>query len=111
MQGVNLPTAVFMTSSIVTTLGYMAPPSLYHLFLDNSWKDWGNALRTRDLWRFRYMPDIIIEHLHPQAGKSEWDEGYVEVNGGEMWTRDETAYKEYVDSGGEAADIAKLMVL
>ena len=78
MHGPNLPTAIFMTSSIVRTLGYMAPSQFTHLYIDNVWKTWGESLRTRGPHHFRYMPDVVIEHCHPQAGgKSEWDEGYL----------------------------------
>ena len=33
--------------------------------------------------------------MHPQAGKSEWDTGYVEVNSGAVWTADEATYNAY----------------
>lgn len=107
MQGALLPTAVFMSSSIVETLGYMAPPSFTHLFLDNVWRDWGNGLG-----RLFYQPQVVIEHLHPQAAgeKAEWDEGYVRVNGGEMWEKDEIAYKAYCEEQ-LAADIEKLRAI
>lgn len=89
-QGPQLPTAVFMDARIIQTLGYMAPPLLKHLFLDNSWKTWGEYLNT-----LVYMPDVIIEHMHPQAGKAEWDEGHTRVNGGEMWDHDREQWAAY----------------
>lgn len=74
-QGPNLPTAVFMTSDIIKTLGYMCPPGLVHMYLDNAWLAWGQGID-----RLRYLPDVVIEHVHPQAGgKAEVDEGYREV--------------------------------
>lgn len=107
MQGPLLPTAVFMTADIVRMLGYMSPPVLRHLFLDNAWKTWGERLGT-----LRYFDDVIIEHMHPQAGtvaKADWDEGYERVNSGEMWKHDEGMWKLYERSpDGLEADIAKL---
>lgn len=89
-QGPNLPTAVWMSSCIVETLGYMVPPGMRHLFCDNFWRDLGNGLG-----RLIYLNHVVIEHMHPQAGKSEWDPGYVEVNSGDVWTADEETYKAY----------------
>ncbi len=105
-QGPNLPTAVFMTSDVIRTLGYMCPPGLIHLFLDNAWKAWGEGMG-----RLRYLPEVIIEHLHPQAdGKAEWDEGYSEVNGGAMWAADSEAWEAY-KADRLAEDIEKLRSL
>lgn len=91
IQGPNLPTAVFMSSSIVATLGYMVPPGLDHLFADNSWLTWGKRLN-----RLRYLPEIIIEHVHPLAGKAASDEGYERNNSGATWDHDQAAFDEYV---------------
>jgi hypothetical protein len=102
MQGANLPTAVFLDSRIVSTLGYIAPPELKHLFLDNAWKTWGEYLDT-----LTYLPDVIIEHMHPQAGKAEWDEGHARVNSGEMWNHDRQAWNHYA-ADRLHEDIAKL---
>lgn len=100
MQGPLLPTAVFMDSRIIRALGYMAPPALRHLFLDNTWRDWGNALGT-----LTYLPDVIIEHMHPQAGKAENDEGYGRVNAADIWDHDEKAYEAYKTNGGQHRDM------
>lgn len=93
IQGPNLPTAVFMSAAIIQTLGYMVPPGFTHMYLDNTWKTWGEGMG-----RLHYMPHVIIEHLHPIAGKAEWDERYVEVNAGHQYAADEAAYKNYLAS-------------
>ena len=89
-QGENLPTAVLLKSSIVKTLGFMAPPVMKHLYLDNFWKDMGNELNS-----LRYLDDVIIEHMHFLIGKSEEDAGYAEVNSSEIGNHDRLAYLEY----------------
>lgn len=104
LQGANLPTAVFLTSDVVKTLGYMCPPHLVHMYLDNAWKDWGTSMS-----RLRYLPDVIIEHLHPVAGKAPGDEGYAEVNA--FMDPDQLAYGEYRDTGEFTIDCAKLYAL
>lgn len=93
LQGPNLPTAVFMTAGIIKTLGYMVPPGLVHMYLDNTWKEWGLRLD-----RIFYLPNVIIEHMHPVAGKAEWDERYIEVNAGSQYTADSLAFQNYLTS-------------
>lgn len=106
LQGENMPTAVAMTSDIVQTLDYMAPPAMVHLCVDLVWKDWG-----RGMGRITYLDDMVIEHLHPAVGKAELDAGYEEVNSTEMVTADSAAYYDYRDNGGLEADLVKLRKL
>ena len=98
IQGENLPTAVAMTGDIVRELGGMVPPGLAHLYLDNFWLQLG-----KDLGAISYLGHVIIEHLHPIAGKAEWDEGYKEVNADEIYTADSKAFYEYISSPAYAS--------
>lgn len=97
VHGPNLPTQVALTANIVRTLGRIAPESLRHLYVDNYWRDLGNAAQC-----IRYLPDVVIEHMHPGVGKAEWDEGHIRVNAPEVWTHDESAYAEYMKIGFDA---------
>ncbi|MFF3324953.1 hypothetical protein [Streptomyces sp. NPDC002889] len=106
LQGELMATAVAMTSDIVTTLGYMAPPALVHLCLDLCWMDWG-----RGMGRITYLDDVILEHMHPANGKAPMDAGYQECNSSEQSTADATAYFDYRDNGGLQTDLAKLRAL
>ncbi|NML55376.1 hypothetical protein HHL19_16530 [Streptomyces sp. R302] len=106
LQGENMPTAVAMTSDIVTALGYMAPPSMIHLCVDLVWKDWGTGMG-----RITYLPDMIIEHLHPANGKAELDPGYEECNSTAMVDHDNAAYHAYRDGGGLNTDLTRLRAL
>jgi hypothetical protein len=106
LQGQTLPTAVFMSANIVETLGYMVPPGLVHMYLDNTWKTWGEAMN-----RLKYLPDVIFEHMHPVAGKAEWDAGYVEVNAGQRYIDDERAFREYTLSQRFIDDVNKMRSL
>lgn len=90
LQGANLPTAVFMQSRMIRTIGTMAPAVMRHLYLDNFWKELGE--RTGGL---RYLDDVVIEHLHPVNGKAAWDEGYARVNASEADRRDREAWLNY----------------
>lgn len=75
IQGAALPTQVAMTSDIVRATGHMVPPGIVHLWLDNAWLALGQALGA-----ITYLPDVVVEHLHPIAGKAPMDAGYAECN-------------------------------
>jgi hypothetical protein len=105
LQGERIPTQVAMTSDIVRALGFMAPPTLTHLYVDNFWRDLGEAAGC-----LRYLPDVVVEHMHPVAGKADWDEGHVRVNQPSMYQRDAEAYGRYVTENF-AADLAKVQAL
>lgn len=105
-QGRGLPTQCAMTSDIVHALGYMAPPTLTHLWLDNFWASLGNEAGC-----IRYLPDVVVEHRHPFIGKASWDAGYERVNATAMQDRDRAAFDAYVASGGLAEAVAKVRAL
>jgi hypothetical protein len=89
-QGRNLPTAPALTADIIQTLGYMGPPALGHLYVDNFWKDLGERADC-----LRYLPLAVVEHMHPLAGKATVDAGYERVNDPEQYRRDSAAYEAY----------------
>ncbi len=89
-QGENLPTAVFMHGDVIRATGKFAPERLWHLYADNYWRDLGAAAGC-----LRYLPDVIIEHLHPAAGKSEHDATYEDSNNGGVWTADAAEWDRY----------------
>jgi hypothetical protein len=91
LQGERLPTAVLLSSSIVQAIGYMAPPELVHMYMDNFWLTLG-----RGLGNAFYDGDCIIEHMHFINGKAERDAGYIEVNAPEVYMKDSEAYQRYL---------------
>ena len=91
LQGVNLATAVMMSTNLIKPVGYMAPPKLIHLFMDNYWMTLGRNLGT--LW---YFDKVIIEHIHPVAGKTEWDEAYMAANSTEVSNKDREEFLRYI---------------
>lgn len=104
-HGENLPTAVVMTSNIVTTLGYFVMPGGVHLFLDNFWLAIGKGLESA-----HYLDDVVIEHLHPFFGKADHDTTYTEANDTKVWSADEATFNNYVATQLQA-DLEKLRVL
>lgn len=91
LQHERLPTQAALTADIVRVLGHMAPPQLKHLFVDNYWKALGEAAGC-----LRYLPDVVVEHLHPLAGKAEWDAGYRRANSPAKYQADMAALDRYL---------------
>ena len=92
-QSENLPTAVGMHGTIVRELDGMVPEGLLHLYLDNFWKQIGI-----DIGALTYLPETIIEHMHPLAGKAQVDQGYIDVNAPEVYDADKIVFDAYMDS-------------
>lgn len=90
VQGEKLPTQWAMTSDIVTALGRMVPADVEHLYCDNSILDLGRAADC-----IRYLPDVVIEHAHPVAGRGAWDAGYERVNARAQYAKDHAAYARW----------------
>lgn len=103
LQGERLPTAAFLPSRLVRALGFMAPPVLRHLYVDNFWMELGE--RTGGL---RYLPYVVIEHLHPAAGKAEMDERYAAVNDPASDDTDRRAWLDFRDGVGFAGALRRV---
>ena len=103
IQGPALPTAVLLNRRVITANGYMAPPVLRHLYVDNYWRALGEGVGS-----LMYCGDVVIEHVHPIAGKAEWDDGYARVNAGHMYEQDRAAWDAFVADGSLARDIERV---
>jgi hypothetical protein len=90
IQGQALPTQVAMTSDIVLATGHMVPPGIVHLWIDNAWLALGQALGA-----ITYLPDVIVEHQHPIAGKAAWDAGYAECNTDALMDADRAVFEQW----------------
>jgi hypothetical protein len=105
IQRWKLPTAVFMDSLIVRTVGYFCAPGVIHLYNDDAWKMLGERLGT-----LTYIGDCVIEHCHPLVGTAVTDQGYADVNSDERWSTDGPAFDKWRDTQLDG-DIAKLLAV
>lgn len=105
LQGRNLPTAPVITANIVQTLGWMGPPQLRHLYVDDFWRDLSDAASC-----LHYLPSVVVEHMHPVAGKAAMDAGYRRANAPERYRDDGAAYQAY-RRGDFDRDVAKIKAL
>ena len=98
IQHEAIPTACFMTSNIVRALGWMAPPTLEHLFCDDAWRAISDAAGCR-----RYLPDVKITHYHPTVCRAPNDATYERGNSVDVWARDRAGYEAWLADGLEVA--------
>lgn len=105
VHGAAIPTQIAMTSDIPAALGWIAPPVLRHLFVDNFWRELGHALD-----RIRYLPDVTVEHMHPLVGKAPEDDGYRRVNAPDRMEADRVAYELYMHDQF-SADVDKVQAV
>lgn len=90
LMGERIPTQVAISSSIVKSLGFFGPPGFTHLNVDLTWKDMGEALG-----KLRYLPDVVVEHMHPAAEKAPEDTGYKWANSAFMVKQDGIEYERW----------------
>lgn len=105
LQREKLPTQWAMTSDIVRALGRMVPAPVEHLYCDNAVLALG-----READCIRYLPDVVVEHVHPVARKAPMDDGYRAVNAPAQYRRDGDAYRRWV-AGGLARDASTVRAL
>ena len=90
-QHERIPTAWFVEGRIVRALGWLGLPMSDHLYLDNAWQALGEHMEC-----LHYLPDVVIEHLHPYAHKAEWDDLYRSRNSVDEYTRDRAGFDTWV---------------
>lgn len=62
-QGEALPTVCAWGGELYGALRRMVPGALWHLYVDDYWRELGKALG-----RLTYLPEVLVEHCHPHAG-------------------------------------------
>lgn len=101
-QHERLPTSWWLSRPIVDAFG-MTNPALRHFYMDNYWLELGRATGS-----LRYLPDVVIEHLHPLAGKAKDDAIYQR---GHRFARGDRALHERWLKRGKERDLARLRVI
>lgn len=105
VMGPEIPTQMAMTSTIVRALGYAVPEGFVHLYIDNYFLELGRAVDM-----ITYLPEVIVQHLHPVAGFASEDQTYKEANSPENWTNDRIRFEKYVaeELAGDADKLRRL---
>lgn len=102
LQDERLPTWCFWSTDVIRALGFFCPPTLEHMYLDNFW-----LALARGIGRCAYVPEILVEHMHPSVGKSAADDGYARVEA--LTDGDARAWERYVADGSLSADIDRVL--
>lgn len=102
----EIPSAPMITVSMYRALGWVALPGLWHILVDNVWKDLATACGT-----CFFLPDVLIKHHHRQLTGAT-DATYAETND-IQWRQDadSATYYAWKDHQGEWDDVAKLKEL
>lgn len=103
LQGAKLPTHWAVSSRWVQALGEMVPLDVQHLYCDNAMLELGTATDS-----IQYLPDVVIEHMHPVAGKAGWDDGYRRVNRNAQYQHDKRVYREWLKGAEIVQQIARI---
>ena len=99
----DIPEAVVVSSDIVQALGWFANPALQHFWIDNTWADLGRGAGC-----IRHLRVVVVDHLHPDAGKAPGDRTYAESN--KKIPADRDAYFAW-RSGRMADDVRTILAL
>jgi hypothetical protein len=91
VMGSSIATQLAMTSNIVRALGYAVPEGFIHLYIDNYFMELAKAIG-----KLVYLPDVIVQHMHPCAGQAEEDQTYREANSPENWSNDRRRFEQYM---------------
>lgn len=107
LQGEALPTVPGLSADIVRELGWYAPPQLGHLFCDNYWLELG-----RRSGQLSYMPHVLIEHRHPDAGKASNDDTYRQGGRNEgRWITDKREWEKIIAPNARWANVIEYVEL
>lgn len=94
LHGKDLPTHVVVPIEMYKRLGWIALPTLRHLFCDNVWRELGK------LTSFIYLPDVKLSHLHRWNKAAPDDRTYREANDKDKRVLDKTAFEAWRDGEG-----------
>jgi hypothetical protein len=71
IQGGKFGTMLVLGGDLVREMGWIAPPGLKHLYVDNLWTAIGRARG-----KATYLPEVIVRHHHFSNGLAIYDETY-----------------------------------
>lgn len=103
-RGEGLATVWAVHAAWVRSIGRMIPARVAHLYADDAMMDLAKLVGNR----VEYLPDVLVEHMHPLAGKADTDEGYQRVNGREQLRADRAVFKMWQGSRKRAEQRAAL---
>jgi hypothetical protein len=83
--------AVIFGGELLRALGWWVPPGLNHCFCDDVWEAIAEKKNLR-----KYVPDVMVEHLHIANGKSFVDRSYLKAY--ESFDADKAAFLKWKET-------------
>ena len=88
--------AVLFGGELIRALGWWVPRGITHCFCDDVWEMIAEACDLR-----RYVPDVLVEHLHFWNGKTDLDSSYIKAY--ETFDADKKAFLKWKETDFEDA--------
>lgn len=101
LHGERMATHPFIHREWVNTVGRFTPP-----YFSCDWPDTWLHEVAKAIGRTVYLPGVVTEHMHPAAGKGEWDQTHQERS--QRGARDDVN-RIYTDKAPERAEEAALL--
>lgn len=106
MNGSGLCTSWMVSTEIVKALGWMMLPTCQHMYVDTAIMELGEATG-----RIAYVPEVIIEHCHPNIGKGVIDQTYRDSNNKEQYQHDLSSFRMWRYGPQFGRDVKKILEL
>lgn len=100
-QGGKLATHPCITSNMIKAVGFFGCPAVQHNCFDNYWMN-----IVHNLGEIKYFPSIIMDHMHPHAGKANHDNISHHINN--LLYQDVSNFDKYMNENKES-DIKKIL--
>lgn len=104
-SGPRMHGAVAVGGDLLRAIGWWTPPGLVHYFCDDAWERLG-----RKLGNWRFLPDVMVCHVHPLDKVTQEDDTYRLAQ--TTFKQDESTFLRFVGRGGidEAIECARPVV-
>ncbi len=76
-RGSDIPNFPTLSRDLCKLIGGICPEDYNRDYIDTHLLDLFRKLYALGYYRFEYLEDVIIEHLHHEAGKAEIDDTYI----------------------------------
>lgn len=86
---------------MIKAVGFFGCPAVQHNCFDNYWMN-----IVHSLGEIKYFPSIIMDHMHPHAGKANHDNISYHINN--LLYQDVSNFDKYMDENKES-DIKKIL--
>jgi len=100
-QGEKLATHPCITSNMIKAVGFFGCPAVQHNCFDNYWMN-----IVHNLGAIKYFPNIIMDHMHPHAGKAHHDNISQQINN--LLNQDILNFDKYMSENKES-DMKKIV--